>query len=201
MPPSDDTSSSRRGTIRIQSDVRFVLHAALDGPRLRLRPLEHGDFAAWLEMRQDPDVGRFVSTPLLGERATHAEDRFFDEMEASSRGDNAVLAACRLDSGRVVGQCMLQAYELSEYDEPTAELIVVIRADSRGQGFGREAARLAIAMAWTLDQIMRVVGRVDRRNQQSQRMVADLGMLHAGIARGWNPAGPVDVFVIARPLA
>ena len=175
----------------------YVLPVPISTPRLLLRLFERQDLQDWIALRDDPEVARFVSTPVPADRA---ESRFWQEMAAASHGEYAALAVCERDTERVIGQCVLQSYELDDFDESTAELVVVVRPESRGRGVGTEAAEAVIQAAWTLEGVERVVGRVAPGNHVSRSMVTRLRMQGRGtVPGGWDPSGPDELFVIERP--
>ena len=141
--------------------------------RLTLRPFTEDDFAAHARLYADPEITRWLSDgPWLGpaarERSERAVRRFIAHWLDRGYG---VWAVEERTSARFLGQC-----GLNTIDEDEVEILWALEQSAWGHGFATEAARAALAYAFDVVGLDRVVALARPENGPSRRIMDKLGM-------------------------
>lgn len=162
--------------------------AAPATPRLVFARFQDGDRADLAAILADPEVTRQItangSTP---ERRDHYARRRIAwhnaEWDAGGYGVWALRArdGALAPAGEVIGWCGFAAPDL-EGEDP--EILYALRADSRGKGLAREAARAAIDWFFAQTAFPGVSAIISTRlNPHSAKVVTKLGFVRRGTMR------------------
>lgn len=151
----------------------------LRGARLQLRPLDETDVAggypAWLN---DPEVCAGNSHHVFPYGAEAALDYV---RSARNRRDALILAIERLEDGVHIGNIALQdihpVYRSAEF------AIMLGEADTRGQGYGREAGLLLLDHGFNALNLHRIACGTFENNAAMLKLAAALGMRREGRRR------------------
>jgi ribosomal-protein-alanine N-acetyltransferase len=145
----------------------------LDTERLRLRPFMLDDLDAHARLYADPDITRWLSDgpwpgPLARERSERAVRRFVAHWDDHGYG---VWAVEDRAAGVFLGQC-----GLNTLDNDDVEILWALEQRTWGNGFATEAARAALAYAFDVVGLDRVVALARPENGPSRRIMDKLGM-------------------------
>jgi RimJ/RimL family protein N-acetyltransferase len=141
--------------------------------RLRLRPFEAGDLAAFVAYRSDPEVARYQSwdssfSKADGERFLAAQQ----EAEFGVPGAWVQLAAVDLRSGALCGDCAVRVVT----DQPaTAEVGVTLAPAHQGAGLATEALAAVLGELFVQHGLHRVYAQADDRNLAVHRVLERVG--------------------------
>ncbi len=151
----------------------------LEGPTVRLRPLDPSDYASVFSWYNDPD--------LVAPYDRFAVDTFdtFSRAVATSEGDPASLAPRfaveRRDEPKIVGVVgYYRAHPVLEYID--VWYVLGDRA-ARGHGFGRESVGLLTGHLFASTGVARVGATCDVENVASYRLLEGLGFRLEGTLR------------------
>jgi RimJ/RimL family protein N-acetyltransferase len=141
--------------------------------RLRLRPFQADDLAAFVAYRREPEVARYQSWDTTFSM-TDAE-RLLASQEGVEFGvPGAWLQLAALDrlSETLVGDCGVRVLD----DQPaTAELGVTLAPDRQGCGLATEALAAVIDKLFNQHELHRVYAQADDRNVAVHRLFERLG--------------------------
>jgi ribosomal-protein-alanine N-acetyltransferase len=145
----------------------------LETARLRLRPFTLDDLSAHARLYADPDVTRWIADgPFLGaaakERSERAVRRFVTHWRDHGFG---VWAVEERATGRLIGQCGLNTLDSGE-----VEILWALERPAWGHGYGTEAAKAALAYAFDVVGLDRVVALARPQNGPSRRIMDKLGL-------------------------
>lgn len=145
----------------------------VDTARLRLRPFTLADRAAHAALYADPEVTRWIADgPFAAEaaraRSERAVRRFVRHWRTRGFG---VFAVEERATGAVIGQCGLNTLDTGE-----VEILWALVRAAWGRGLGREAAAAALAWAFDVAGLDRVVALARPQNGPSRRIMDALGM-------------------------
>ena len=145
----------------------------LETERLRLRPFTTNDLEAHARLYADPDVTRWIGDgPFLGPAARERSERTVRRFVAHWREHGfGVWAVEERASGRVIGQCGLNMLETGE-----VEILWALERGSWERGYGTEAARAALAYAFDVVRLDRVIALARPQNGPSRRIMDKLGL-------------------------
>jgi RimJ/RimL family protein N-acetyltransferase len=147
------------------------------GERVRLEPLGIEHFDGLRPMFHDPE----------GRRMTATERVFDDEMlrtwlsARSDHDDRADFAIVALDTGRVLGEVVLN--ELDTDEESCNFRIGLTGPDVYGRGYGTEATALVLDYAFETVGLHRVELSVYSFNPRAQRSYEKAGFVTEGVRR------------------
>jgi len=146
----------------------------IETARLTLRPLRPDDLDDFHAYDSRPDVARY----LYGEpRDRHGSRQALDEHTRKTafarEGDRIVLGAVWRDAGRLVGHVSL-AWLSREHRQ--GEVGFVFNPEFQGRGLATEAAVAMLRLGFEDAHLHRIIGRCDRRNHASVRLMERLGM-------------------------
>ncbi|WP_336206901.1 GNAT family N-acetyltransferase [Nonomuraea sp. LPB2021202275-12-8] len=149
-------------------------HYPITTDRLLLRPFTPGDLDALHSYESRPDVARYLHWEA---RDLDAVRTFLDKKITRTalldEGDALDLAITRLDTGDVIGNCVLiwTSQQLRQ-----GEIGYILHPDHHGHGYAPEAARELLRLGFEDLGLHRMVGRLDGRNTASARVLEKLGM-------------------------
>ena len=169
----DDRFSGGRLAVATGLEVRDVLRWVSGGrstASLRLRPLSLDDLAAVIEVEADPATNRH--SPTGPPTSPEVEQRLRVSVEAWTR-DGVGCWAVEHD-GELVGVAGLRRMALQGRD--CWNLYYRLRPSAWGKGFGREAARAAIALADGCRPRLPVLARTRPTNAPAQRVAQASGL-------------------------
>jgi len=144
--------------------------------RLVLRCELPGDLEVWLEHMNTPEVTEKVGGVQPPEKVVEA----FAKMAQTTAADEPsfLLVALKSDD-TLIGKCGLAPIETAVAPKELRNAVQVgwtLRADHWGQGYAREAAQAALALAFDHFGLARVYAQTSQRNVASWRLMERLGM-------------------------
>lgn len=149
------------------------------GNKVRLRPIERGDLPRFVAWFADPDVRRHLGVYLPFSLAQ--EERWFESLLERSERQEAVLLAIETADGVHVGSLGLHAIN---WKDRCAELGIVIGDKAYwGQGYGTDAIRALLGLAFGEMNLHRVFLRVDADNARGIRCYEKSGFQRDGVSR------------------
>jgi RimJ/RimL family protein N-acetyltransferase len=141
--------------------------------RLRLRPFEPDDLAAFVAYRSHPDVARYQSWDTSFSQAD--AERFLasqEEAEFGVPGAWVQLAAVDRHTGSLCGDCAVRIVT----DQPaTAEVGVTFAPAHQGSGLATEALAAVITELFDNHGLHRIYAEADDRNVAVHRLLERLG--------------------------
>jgi RimJ/RimL family protein N-acetyltransferase len=142
--------------------------------RLRLRPLEHCDLAAFVNYRRQPSVARYQSWSstysMADARTLLAAQR---GVELGEPGIWLQLAALDRTTGVLCGDCAVRVVT----DQPaTAEIGVTLSPHYQGKGLATEALIAVVGACFDQLGMHRVFAHADDRNRPVHRLLENLGL-------------------------
>ena len=142
--------------------------------RLILRPFEKSDLEEVLSYYSLPDVQRYLDWKARDKIEAKAA---FDAMRKQTRltrpGEVLTLAVVRKNDGKVMGHLALR------YTDATAaqgEIRFALGPAFRRKGYGSEAVKAAVNLAFDDYKFHRVFARTDGKNEASARLLKGIGM-------------------------
>jgi RimJ/RimL family protein N-acetyltransferase len=146
----------------------------LETERLVLRPYVRTDLEAYLAVRSQPEVVRYLyDEPLTLERARQKLDRLIGSTALAAEDDWLAAAIVVRDSGDYVGDV---AFHWVSVEHRTGEVGFVVDPEHQGLGYATEAARAMVDWGFGTFGLHRVIGRTEARNTASARVLERLGM-------------------------
>jgi RimJ/RimL family protein N-acetyltransferase len=142
--------------------------------RLILRPFERSDLEEVLSYYSLPDVQRYLDWKARDKTEAKAA---FDSMRKQTRltrpGEVLTLGVVRKNDGKVMGHVALR------YTDATAaqgEIRFALGPAFRRKGYGTEAVKAAVNLAFNEYKFHRVFARTDGKNEASARLLKGIGM-------------------------
>jgi RimJ/RimL family protein N-acetyltransferase len=148
--------------------------AVAETERLILRRELPGDLAVWLEHMNTPTVMDKVGGPQPPEKVAES----FEKMAADGDPLAFYFVALKAD-GTLIGKAGLSRIETPTAPEELKGAVQVgwtLRADFWGQGYARQAAEAALAIAFERLALPRVYAQTSERNTASWGLMKRLGM-------------------------
>jgi len=157
--------------------------------RLLLRPLEHADAEALLNIFSDHEVMRFWNTPPW----TSLSDsiRFIESSLAGMRRrESMTLGIVLKETTELIGKCMLFSIDS---ESRRAELGFGIARRHWGRGYTSEAARALLEHAFKTQRLRRIEAEIDPQNSSSRKTLERLGFQKEGhLRQRWEINGVVS---------
>jgi diamine N-acetyltransferase len=149
------------------------------GQKVRLRPVEREDLPRYVRWFGDPEVRRHLLVYLPFSLAQ--EERWYEELQGRlSRGDDVLLAVDTVQ-GVHIGNVGLDSID---WKNRSAELGIVIGEKTHwGQGYGTDAIRTLLRLAFEEMNLHRVFLRVDVDNARGIRCYEKCGFVVEGTQR------------------
>lgn len=151
----------------------------LDSQRIRLRPLREDDIDDLFGVFGDPDVMRYWSSPVFGDRA-QAQRLIADVRQGFATRSFIQWGIARCEDDVVLGTCTLFRIEPVHR---RAEIGFALRRLDWGRGIASEAVATAIEFAFGPLDLIRIEADVDPRNDRSIRLLERLGFEREGYLR------------------
>jgi diamine N-acetyltransferase len=130
------------------------------GKRVRLRPIEREDLPRFVEWFSDPEVRRHLLVYLPFSLAQ--EERWFEGLQERLERQEEVLLAIETADGVHIGNVGLHAID---WKNRNAELGIAIGEKAYwGQGYGADAIRTLLGLAFREMNLHRIFLRVDADN-------------------------------------
>ena len=140
----------------------------IETERLVLRGFEERDFAAFAELRADPDVMHFIGGVQKPYEAWRAMAATLGHWALRGFGFFCVVEKA---SGEAVGQCG----PLRPHEWPGNEIGYSFARAYQGKGYATEAARAALRFAYTELGWATAISVIDPENHASQNVARKLG--------------------------
>lgn len=140
-----------------------------------LRRQRPGDLEIWLEHMNTPQVAEMVGGVQPREKVAQA----FAKMADAAEDEPTFMLVALKSDGTLIGKCGLARIETPVAPEELRNAIQVgwtLRADCWGQGYAREAAQAALALAFERWGLPRVYAQTSERNAASWGLMERLGM-------------------------
>ena len=144
--------------------------------RLVLRRELPGDLAVWLEHMNTPAVMGRIGGVQPPEKVAEGFAKMAEQ--AAAHAPSFHFVALKSD-GTLIGQCGLSRIDTAVAPDGLKNAIQVgwsLRADYWGQGYAREAAEAALALAFGQFGLARVYAQTSESNVPSWRLMERLGM-------------------------
>ena len=149
------------------------------GEKIRLRPIERDDLPRYVEWFGDQKVRRHLLIWLPFSLAQ--EERWFENLQGRLERQEDVLLAIDTIDGVHIGNVGLHAID---WKNRSAELGIVIGEKSTwGQGYGTDAVRTMLNLAFREMNLHRVFLRVDADNARGIRCYEKVGFQREGTLR------------------
>jgi ribosomal-protein-alanine N-acetyltransferase len=178
--------------------VPLVAPARIESPRLLLRPLQHTDLPALLEVNSNAEVTALLPYATWGSLSDG--EAWYDRMrKIEATGSALQFVVVSKSTELAIGTCLL--FRLEEASG-RAELGYALGREHWGQGLMREALVALLSAAFGSMGLRRIEAEVNTRNPASARLLATLGFTKEGLLRKrWVTKGraeDVDMFGLLR---
>jgi RimJ/RimL family protein N-acetyltransferase len=149
------------------------------GKKVRLRSIERDDLPRYVEWFGDPEVRHHLLVWLPF--SLTQEERWFESLQGRLERQEEVLLAIDTIDGVHIGNVGLHAID---WKNRNAELGIVIGEKPYwGQGYGTDAVRTMLDLAFREMNLHRVFLRVDADNARGIRCYEKVGFQHEGTLR------------------
>lgn len=171
------------------------MNLELESERLLLRPLVEADVDLGIDLFGDPEVMRFIGTPLTPEQvASHMPE----SVQRAGGGCVGVWCVSERTSGEKLGTALLLPIpiELTDTDwsivagealpEGEIEIGYLLKRAAWGRGYATEAAARLLRFAFEDSPLEEVVAVTDPENRSSRNVLSKIGMTHEGMRRAYR---------------
>ncbi len=149
------------------------------GKKVRLRPIERDDLPRFVEWFGDPEVRRHLAIYLPFSLAQ--EERWFENLQGRLERQEDVVLAIETADGVHIGNLGLHAIN---WKDRSAELGIAIGEKAYwNQGYGTDAIRTLLGLAFRELNLHRVLLRVDADNARAIRCYEKAGFQREGTSR------------------
>ncbi len=149
------------------------------GEKVRLRPIEREDLPRFVEWFGDPEVRRYLGVTLPFSLAQ--EERWFEALQERLEKREAVVLTMETNDGAHIGNISL--FDINWQDRH-AELGIAIGEKAYwGQGYGTDAIRTMLGVAFGELNLHRVFLRVHADNARGIRCYEKVGFQKEGTLR------------------
>jgi ribosomal-protein-alanine N-acetyltransferase len=169
------------------------MSAAIETPRLLLRPWSVEDAEAALTFYSDPEVMRFLSGTThhdLAEMRTYIANR---PMAHLALHGFTLWATVEKATGRLIGACGLKFLEGGMDIEVGYHFARAVW----GRGYATEGAIASVGYGFERLGLRHILGVVNPANVASQRVLEKAGLTYQGMGRYYN--SDCKVYAAARP--
>lgn len=151
----------------------------LEGEKVRLRPIEREDLPRFVRWFADPEVRRHLLVYLPF--SLTQEERWYEELQERLRRSESVVLALEMLDGLHIGNIGLHEID---WKNRHAELGIVIGEKAYwGQGYGTDAIRTLLRLAFEEMNLHRVYLVVDEDNLRAIRCYEKCGFREEGRLR------------------
>lgn len=161
---------------------------ALETPRLLLRRLVAADLPELIALDSDPEVMRYVGSPVGVRSPAETEERARVRILESTRGDHGPLGLWRVEArgdGAFLGVGALLRMPAGRgaaaAADPDVEVAYRLVRAAWGRGLATEAARALVAHGLSTLGLPRLVAVTYPENRASQRVLDKLGFERRGL--------------------
>jgi len=165
------------------------------GEKIRLRPIEQDDLPRFTEWFGDPEVRRYLMQYLPFSLAQ--EERWFENLQKRLERREAAVLAIETIEGVLIGNIGLHDIN---WKNRSAELGIVIGERKYwSRGYGTDAIRTMLKLAFHEMNLHRVFLRVDADNGRGIRCYEKVGFQREGILRetGFKMGGYFDQYIMS----
>jgi diamine N-acetyltransferase len=149
------------------------------GEKVRLRPIERDDLPRFVEWFADPEVRRHLLVYLPFSLAQ--EERWFEDLQGRLERQEMLVLAIETTEGVHIGNLGLHAID---WKNRNAELGILIGEKAYwNQGYGTDAIRTLLGLAFREMNLHRVFLRVDADNARGIRCYEKVGFQQDGTLR------------------
>lgn len=134
----------------------------LSGKAIYLRPLQREDLPTCLRWMNDPVTRGFILNQIPMDMTR--EEQWFDHLDRKSFPSHIIFAIVLKKGDRLIGDTGIQGIN---WVNRNAETGIVLGEESRGRGYGSEAAKLVLEYCFDTLGLHRVVARVLATNPRS----------------------------------
>ena len=148
----------------------------IETDRLILRPLKLSDEDNLHEYQSNPNIVAYIPWPeRTREQVREALVKAIASQKAHLENESDVIILCweSKSTGKVIGQSNLS---LQSVTDKRAEIGWVTHQDYQRKGFAYEASMQMLNLAFTHNDIHRVVANIDTRERESASLARKLGM-------------------------
>lgn len=146
----------------------------IETDRLRLRPYSAADVDDLFAMHSREDVVRYLYWEVRDrEQVAAMLERRQTRTALEQEGDALILAVELKESGRVIGDVLLQ---WTSEERRQGEIGFIFHPDFHGRGYASEAALVMLRLGFDELDLHRIVGRCEAGNVDSTRLMERLGM-------------------------
>lgn len=149
------------------------------GEKVRLRPIERDDLPRFVAWFADPEVRRHLLVYLPFSLAQ--EERWFEDLQGRLERQEALVLAIETAEGVHIGNLGLHAID---WKNRSAELGILIGEKAYwNQGYGTDAIRTLLGLAFREMNLHRIFLRVDADNARGLRCYEKVGFRQDGTLR------------------
>lgn len=149
------------------------------GTKVRLRAIERDDLPRFVEWFNDPEVRHHLLVYLPFSLAQ--EERWFESLQGRLERQESVVLAIETNDGIHIGNISLDSINWKDHN---AELGIVIGEKAYwNQGYGADAIRALLGLAFLEMSLHRVFLRVDVDNARGIRCYEKVGFRKEGTSR------------------
>ena len=164
------------------------------GEKVRLRAIERDDLPRFVEWFSDPDVRRYLDMYLPFSLAQ--EERWFESLQERLEKREVVMLTIETSGGAHIGNISL--FDI-HWKERHAELGITIgEKDYWGQGYGTDAVRTMLRLAFEEMNLHRVFLRVHADNARGIQCYEKVGFQKEGTLREnvFREGAYIDMYVM-----
>jgi RimJ/RimL family protein N-acetyltransferase len=164
------------------------------GELVRLRAFERGDVETHWAFMNDYDTVRGMSSGILYPTSREDESRYLDQQTSYTRGEYQ-FAIETLD-GKLIGRC---GYTRVDWKNRLAEIGIMIgEAEYRGRGYGTDALRLLVRIAFEEMNLHKLKLSVFDFNKQAIHCYEKCGFEREGLFKSelWREGAYHDVVTL-----
>ena len=165
-------------------------NAALEGKKVRLRPVGEDDLPSLLEWLNDPEINRWLALPQGPPDSLEAEHRW---LVAINEDPSQIAWSIETKDGILLGDLVLH---LSQVHPESDQLGMFIGSKERwSQGLGTDAVTTLLAHAFDSMGLHRVYLQVDAENARAHRCFEKSGFRREGLVQEFRRRWGDDRFV------
>ena len=143
-------------------------------PEQTLRPFAAGDLEALHDLGSRPEVTRYLYWgPRSRAESEAALEAKLQRTRLVDTGDAINLAVIERANGAFVADGLLI---LTSDEHRGGEVGYIVHPEATGRGIATETARIMLSLGFEGAGLHRIIGRLDRRNAASARVLERLGM-------------------------
>ncbi len=178
-PPDAASGAPARASSPVPAAAPWAVPVTLEGPRVRLEPLERAHLAGLVAAGTDPATWTWMHAPLTDEASMRAW--LEDALQARDAGAEVPFATVEAATRRVLGSTRFMSI-VPAHRRLEVGWTWLSRA-AQGTGANTEAKWLMLEHAFERLGAMRVELKTDARNERSRAALAGIGATFEGVFR------------------